>query len=466
MHFSEFFLSILELQLIGQQGLPSEADVNNPTEAAPLENQNTPLPTTPHMTPTAAHPTQTPTVKASPTLVNEQAGTAGHVGPINSISNHAGHMTDRTQDKDPMKITPDMANKILHMIQEKGNEFEISHKAAAQKMQKNISADTPKAGPANGSIVAEKLPSGPTQPQAPALRNASAQISPMPFHPTAAAVVPVASKPFQDALVSNKTTAVNSIPQNKEPSNPVPQNKQTSNSVPQISQPPSAASQNSVPGNAAPVPTTKATSETTPLKNNASNTVTTQPPIGAPQKSPTQPVAAAPQQVIQAPSQQSSNAPTQVKPVAASELKKLPSVGTEQQQPHAAASQFLSPPKGTGADSTSDHLPKQQPNPPAQQEHHAPPQPQQHPPVQQPDAKARPSQQPTTHSAQPTHGAPTQGRNKAAPQLLTATRPENIHHVVRPTRFSLKTTPFEFFKDHQAAPAQQSHPSTKNSEQM
>ena len=97
--------------------------------------------------------------------------------PVNHINKHVDNDAVKEQEKDPLKITPEMANKLLHMIQEKGNQFEMTHKAAAQRMQHNFSAATAQheADSLQNKLTSPPAPQPPTtvknatvaQPQAP-----------------------------------------------------------------------------------------------------------------------------------------------------------------------------------------------------------------------------------------------------------------------------------------------------------
>ena len=133
------------------------------TKAVPLDEQ--PLPTPQQVTTlaaTRAFPPTTPATHTQP-LLSANADQAG------SVNKHIGYDSVKEQEKDPLKITPEMANKLLHMIQEKGNQFEMMHKAAAERMQHNISAAAP---PHQANAVESKLVS-PPQPQS-SVKNTSA----------------------------------------------------------------------------------------------------------------------------------------------------------------------------------------------------------------------------------------------------------------------------------------------------
>ena len=95
------------------------------------------------------------------------------------------------------------------MIKEKGNQFEMTHKAAAQKMQKNVST----AAALAGSLALQNKLTSPQAPQPP-LKNATALQQPQgqnalvqPAHqPVAVANPPPAQlvKPVQEPLGLNK----------------------------------------------------------------------------------------------------------------------------------------------------------------------------------------------------------------------------------------------------------------------
>ena len=114
-----------------------QPEVESVTKAVPLDEQALPLgqqPTPPAGTRT--FPPTTPVTHTQPLL-------SANVNQVDNVNKHIDYDSVKEQEKDPLKITPEMANKLLHMIQEKGNQFEMTHKAAAEKMQRNISATAP-----------------------------------------------------------------------------------------------------------------------------------------------------------------------------------------------------------------------------------------------------------------------------------------------------------------------------------
>ena len=138
-----------------------QPDAETATKAVPLDEQAQ-LPTPPPVSRTSM-PT-TPVTHTQPLL----PATANQ---IDSVNKHIDYDSVKEQEKDPLKITPEMANKLLHMIQEKGNQFEMTHKAAAEKMQRNASAA---ASPQEPNSSQGKLASPPApQPPLP-IKNASA----------------------------------------------------------------------------------------------------------------------------------------------------------------------------------------------------------------------------------------------------------------------------------------------------
>ena len=140
------------------------------TKAVPLDEQA--LPTPQQVTTPAATRTLRPTTPATHTqpLLSANSDQSG------SVNKHIGNDYVKEQEKDPLKITPEMANKLLHMIQEKGNQFEVTHKAAAERMQHNISAAA--APPHQANVVENKLVS-PPQPQSPMKSTSAASQQPV-----------------------------------------------------------------------------------------------------------------------------------------------------------------------------------------------------------------------------------------------------------------------------------------------
>lgn len=156
--FDLYSFSLLALQVANEIAPTLQPDMVPATKALPLDEQSFGFgqqqqqqPTLPPMTRT--FPPTTPVTHAQPLV----AATA------NQVNKHVSSDALKEQEKDPLKITPEMANKLLKMIQDKGNQFEMTHKAAAQKMQKNISAA---AALHDGDSLESKLTSPPA-PQAP-----------------------------------------------------------------------------------------------------------------------------------------------------------------------------------------------------------------------------------------------------------------------------------------------------------
>ena len=202
--FSQIFLLFLSSDLrIHQATTPTAAPEGDyATVAAPLESQSPAFadqPTPPSITRT--FPPTTPQTHTIPI--------SGAPAQASLVNKHANSDSETTQEKDPLKITPEMANKILNMIKEKGNQFEMTHKAAAQKMQKNVST----AAALAGSLALQNKLTSPQAPQSP-LKNATALQQPQgqnalvqPAHqPVAVANPPPAQilKPFQEPLGLNK----------------------------------------------------------------------------------------------------------------------------------------------------------------------------------------------------------------------------------------------------------------------
>ena len=172
------------------------------TTAVPLERNNmafTDHPSTPAGG-TRTFPPTTPRTHTAP-LVSASNNGEG------SVNKHASYGDEKTQEKDPLKLSPEMANKILHMIQEKSNQFEMTHKAAAQKMQRNVSLAA--AQKLHSGSLQEKLIS-PQAPQPPSnMKNATG------------AQAPVVPPPAQPPVAGNKqpqpavTPQQNTLDQNK-----------------------------------------------------------------------------------------------------------------------------------------------------------------------------------------------------------------------------------------------------------
>ena len=136
-----------------------QPEAESATKAVPLDEQAISFGQQP--TPPAATRTFPPTTPVTHTQPLLPANTANQVDHLNK---HIDYDAVKEQEKDPLKITPEMANKLLHMIQEKGNQFEMTHKAAAEKMQRNISA--PGAPEHEAPTLQDKLTS-PVAPQPP-----------------------------------------------------------------------------------------------------------------------------------------------------------------------------------------------------------------------------------------------------------------------------------------------------------
>lgn len=177
--------------------------------AAPLESQSPAFADQP--TPPSITRTFPPTTPLTHTVPISAAPVQGSL-----VNKHVNSDSGKTQEKDPLKITPEMANKILNMIKEKGNQFEMTHKAAAQKMQKNVST----AAALAGSLALQNKLTSPQAPQPP-LKNATAVQQPQaqsapvqPVHqPVAAASPPPAQlvKPMQEPLGLNKGLEVGKV---------------------------------------------------------------------------------------------------------------------------------------------------------------------------------------------------------------------------------------------------------------
>ncbi len=521
---------------VDNQALPlSEPEGNLPTMAAPLENQN--VPTMQQTNPT--RPTTMPVMAPTPAQIQAAEELSSN------INQHLGHTTVKAQEKDPMKLSPELTNKILDMIQQKGNEFEALHKAAAQAQRNttvgNKDADSVLPSPTlktshvaiQNSSLENKPQKAAAQQQAPmaakegqsdsstAQQNilkankttpdsASAQADKNPPSQGEKNPAPQADKkplPSSDNNDKNAPTQDNkNAPSQDNKNAPTQENKNapsqdnknappqdTKNAPPQGDkipvpqfdknppaqgqQPAGALQQNNLPQLS---PTTKATSEnlqggpsvTKPPKQAAPQ----QPP---PQKAPVQPAITAAQQPTKPtnpqPSQQSLGKPQaavqqqqqqQQQPLPAPKLSPVNEAGTE---PNG------NKPTQVQVEQKAGKLPQEQQKQQQQeiqQELQLQKQQQQLQKEQLQQLVSKPvAEHPLLGNQPPTLPKPTlkptQSRYKAAPQLATATRPENMHHVaMQPTIASMRATPFEFFKNKQNGGVQHFQAAPKNNDDM